>query len=62
MFLRLSSQPTNALLKSLGNSSHVLVTGPVHGVTCRMHCALTQDVYYLVFEHYRLFALLAFEF
>lgn len=62
MFLRLSSQPTNNVLrKSLGSSLPVFVTGPVNGVTCQMHCALTQDVC-LVFEHYRLFALLAFEF
>lgn len=61
MFLRLPSQPTNALRQSLGSSSHVLVTGPVHGVACQMHCALTQDVC-LVFEQYRLFALLALEF
>ena len=35
MFVRLSSQPSEALSQSSGSGSHVLVTGPVHGVRCQ---------------------------
>ena len=51
---------SHALCESSRNSSAVLITGLIHGMTCRLHSHLSQEVC-LVFEHYRLFVLPVFE-
>lgn len=48
------------LFVSPQGAAYMLVTGPVHCVTCQMHSQLSQDIY-LVFGHYRLLALSVFE-
>ena len=47
---------SHALCESSSNSSAVLITGLIHGMTCQLHSQLSQEVC-LVFEHYRLFVL-----